>query len=161
MPYKYDIYIKIKESGDALIICLYVDDLIFIGNNPKMFEDFKQAMIKEFEMMNIGFMFYYLGSEIKQEEDGIFVSQEKFARDVLMKFKMEDCIRVNTPVECGVKMSKNDKGEKISSITFKSLVGSLRYLTYTRVDILFGVGLVSRFMKTPVMTHFKALKRIL
>jgi hypothetical protein len=161
MPYKYDIYIKIKESGDALIICLYVDDLIFIGNNPKMFEDFKQAMIKEFEMMNIGFMFYYLGSEIKQEEDGIFVSQEKFARDVLMKFKMEDCIRVNTPVECGVKMSKNDEGEKISSITFKSLVGSLRYLTYTRVDILFGVGLVSRFMKTPVMTHFKALKRIL
>jgi hypothetical protein len=75
MPYKYDIYIKIKESGDALIICLYVDDLIFIGNNPKMFEDFKQAMIKEFEMTNIGLISHYLGIEIKQGEDRIFMNQ--------------------------------------------------------------------------------------
>jgi hypothetical protein len=48
--------VKIKESGDTFIICLYVDDLMFIGNNPKMFGDFKQAMIKEFEMTNIGLM---------------------------------------------------------------------------------------------------------
>jgi hypothetical protein len=98
-----------------------------------MFEDFKQAMIKEFEMMNIGFMFYYLGSEIKQEEDGIFVSQEKFARDVLMKFKMEDCIRVNTPVECGVKMSKNDEGEKISSITDVTIL----FDSFTHIYLVF------------------------
>ena len=54
--YEYTIYVKIKKSGDTLIICLYVDDLFFTGNNPKMFEDFKQAMTKEFEMTNIDFM---------------------------------------------------------------------------------------------------------
>jgi hypothetical protein len=58
-------------------------------------------------------------------------------------------------------MLKNDEGEKINSTTFKSLVGSLRYMTCTRPNILYGVGLVTRFMETPTMTHFKALKRIL
>jgi len=160
-PHEYAIYVKIKESGDTFIVCLYVDDLIFTGNNPKMFEDFKQAMNKEFEMTDIGLISYYLGIEIKQGEDGIFVNQEKFAKEILKKFKMEDCAKVKTPVECGVKKSKNDEGEKINSTTFKSLVESLRYLTCTRPDILYRVGLVSRFMETPTITHFKALKRIL
>jgi hypothetical protein len=60
-----------------------VDDLIFKKNNPKMFRDFKQAMIKEFEMTDIGIMSYYLGIEIKLRKDGIFVNQEKFAREIL------------------------------------------------------------------------------
>jgi hypothetical protein len=68
-----------------------VDDLIFTRNNPKMFGDFKQTMIKEFEMMDIGLMSYYLRIEIKQGEDGIFMNQEKFARKILKKFKIEDC----------------------------------------------------------------------
>ena len=59
------IYVKIKESGDTLIVCLHVDNLIFIGNNPKMFGDSKKTMIKEFEMTNIGLMSYYLWIEIK------------------------------------------------------------------------------------------------
>ena len=63
--YKYAIYVKIKESGDIFIVCLYVDDLIIIGNNPKVFKDFKQAMIKEFEIMDIDLMTYYIGIEIK------------------------------------------------------------------------------------------------
>jgi hypothetical protein len=57
------------------------------------------------------------------------MNQEKFAKEILKKFKIEDCAIVNTLVECRIKMSKNDKGEKINSITFKSLVRSLRYLT--------------------------------
>ena len=159
--HKYVIYVKIKESGDTLIICLYVDDLIFTGNNAKMFKDFKQAMIKEFEMMDIGFMTYYLGIEIKQEEYGIFVNQEKFIKEILKNFKMKDCAKVNTPIECGEKMSKNDKVEKINSTIFKSVIRSLRYFICTRPDILFGARLVSRFMKTLITTHFKTLKRIL
>jgi hypothetical protein len=89
------------------------------------------------------------------------MNQEKFVRDVLKKFMIEDCARINTPVECGVKMSKNDEREKINSTTFKCLVGSLRYLICTRLNILFGVELVNKFMGTPIMTHFKTMKRIL
>lgn len=74
---------------------------------------------------------------------------------------MEDCQSVSTPVECGLKFSNNEEGKQVDSTTFKSPVGSLRYLTCTRLDILYGTGLVSRFMETPTTTHFKAAKRIL
>ena len=125
-PYKYSIYVKIKESGDTFIVYLYVDDLIFTRNNPKMLRDFKQAMIQKFEITNIGMMTYYLGIEIKQGEDKIFMNQNKFVKKILNKYKIKDCVKVNI-VECGVNMLKND-GEKINSIIFKSLVWEFEIL---------------------------------
>ncbi|KAL0402493.1 UNVERIFIED_CONTAM: Retrovirus-related Pol polyprotein from transposon RE1 [Sesamum latifolium] len=68
---------------------------------------------------------------------------------------------VTTPIECGVELSKDDGARKIDSTIFQSLVGSLRYLTCTRPDILFVVGLVSRFMENPSEKHMNAAKRIL
>ncbi|KAG6411307.1 hypothetical protein SASPL_129387 [Salvia splendens] len=159
-PHEHALYVKSK-GNNVLIVCLYVDDLIFTGNNPSMFEEFKKAMTDEFEMTDIGLMAYYLGVEVKQLEDGVFITQEHYAKEILKKFKMEDCKPINTPVECGVKLSKNDKGEKVDPTLYKSLVGSLRYLTCTRPDILYATGLVSRYMENPTTTHFKAAKRIL
>ncbi|KAE8656127.1 hypothetical protein F3Y22_tig00117010pilonHSYRG00118 [Hibiscus syriacus] len=80
---------KIKDE-DILIVCLYVDDLIFTGSNPSMFNEFKDAMMKEFEMTDMGLMAYYLGIEVKQQNDGIFISQESYAKEILKKFKMEN-----------------------------------------------------------------------
>ncbi|KAK2973292.1 hypothetical protein RJ640_029742 [Escallonia rubra] len=127
-----------------------------------MFEDFKKAVAHEFEMSDMGLMSYYLGIEVKQMEDRIFISPEAYAKEVLKKFNMFDCNPVNTPMECGVKLSRAEKGlQKVDPKLFRSLVGSLRYLTCTRLDILFLVGLVSRFMENPSKTHMKAAKRIL
>ncbi|KAG6423988.1 hypothetical protein SASPL_114397 [Salvia splendens] len=89
-PHKHALYVKSK-GNDILIVCLYVDDLIFIGNNPSMFEEFKKAMTEEFEMTCIGLMAYYLGLEVKQREYGVFITQEHYAKEILKKFKMEDC----------------------------------------------------------------------
>ncbi|KAK2965409.1 hypothetical protein RJ640_001486 [Escallonia rubra] len=136
-------------------------DLIFTGNNPSMVKEFKNAMAQEFEMTDIGLISFYLGIEVKQRDDGIFISQEGYAKEILKKFKMDDANPVSTPVECGVKLSKKYVGEKVDPTFFKSLVGSLRYLTCTRPDILFGVGLISHYMEAPTMTHMKAAKRIL
>ncbi|KAG7593894.1 Reverse transcriptase RNA-dependent DNA polymerase [Arabidopsis thaliana x Arabidopsis arenosa] len=74
-PYEHALYIKIQKD-DILIACLYVDDLIFTGNNPRMFEEFKKEMTKELEMTDIGLMSYYLGIEVKQEDNRIFITQE-------------------------------------------------------------------------------------
>ncbi|KAL5540945.1 hypothetical protein UlMin_044921 [Ulmus minor] len=129
--------------------------------NPRMFDEFKKVMTREFEMTDIGLMAFYLGIEVKQKEEEIFISQESYAREILKKFKMNDCKPISTPVECGIKLSKHDEGESVDPTFFKSLVGSLRYLTCTRPDILFAVGLVSRYMENPTTTHFKTTKRIL
>ncbi|KAH9697038.1 hypothetical protein KPL71_023433 [Citrus sinensis] len=118
-------------------------------------------MSKEFEMTDIELMAYYLGIEVNQKEEDIFISQESYAKEILKKFKMNDCKPISTPVECRVKLSKHDEGEDIDSTFFKSLVGSLRYLTCTRPDILYVVGLVSRYMENPKTIHFKAANRIL
>ncbi|XP_013614679.1 PREDICTED: uncharacterized mitochondrial protein AtMg00810-like [Brassica oleracea var. oleracea] len=158
--YEHELCIK-TQNNDILIACLYVDDLIFTGNHPIMFEDFKMEMRKEFEMTDIGLMSYYLGIEVKQEENGIFITQEGYAKEVLKKFKMDDPNPVCPPIECGVKLSNEEEGESVNPTLFKSLVGSLRYLTCTRPDILHAVGVVSRYMEHPTTTHFKAAKRIL
>ncbi|KAG6502978.1 hypothetical protein ZIOFF_035267 [Zingiber officinale] len=152
--------IKSKDK-DVLIVCLYVDDLIFTGSNPSMFGECKEAMTKEFEMTDIGLMAYYLGIEVNQREDGSFISQAGYASEILKKFRMDNSKSINTPVECGVKLSKHDEEEKVDPTFFKSLVGSLRYLTCTRPDILYAVGIVSRYMEDPTTTHLKIAKRIL
>ena len=160
-PYEHSVYMKNGEKGEFLIICLYVDDLLFTGNNEAMFHEFKQSMFSEFEMTDNGLMSYFLGIEVKQESDGIYISQQRYMRDILKKFNMDKCNTVNTPVATGLKLSKGGEGEFVNSTVYKSLVGSLRYLTITRPDIVYGVGLVSRYMETPRESHWLAAKRIL
>ena len=72
---------------------------------------------------------------------------------------MSDCTLISTQVECRVKLSNYNEGEKVALTVFKSLVGSLWYLTCMRLDILYAIGLVSRYMENPKTTHFKVAKK--
>ena len=159
-PSEHAVYKK-TVGEECLILCVYVDDLIFTGNSEKLFADFKQGMFKEFEMTDKGEMSYFLGIEIQQGGDGIFVSQKKYAEDILQKFKMENCKPMRTPIVPGSTITKEGEGKLINPTLYKSLVGSLRYLTATRPDILYAVGLISRYMETPRDSHWQAAKRIL
>ena len=96
-------YIKVHTNGDVLLVFLYVDDIILKGNNPVLFEAFQKVMSLEFQMTDIGLMSYYLGLEVKQMEQGIFISQETYTKEILKKFKMFDCNTLNTPMESGTK----------------------------------------------------------
>lgn len=159
-PYEAALYVK-KYRNNILLVALYVDDLIFLGNDNKMICEFKNEMTREFEMTDLGQMKFFLGLEIQQGEEGIFVSQEMYAKEILKKSKMKNYNPVSTPMEPGAKLSKFDGGEQVDAAKYRSLVGSLRYLTNTRPDISLSVGIVSRFMEEPVYSHWKALKRIL
>lgn len=132
-----------------------------IGNWASVFEDLKKAMTHEVEMTDIGLMSYYLGIKVKHSGEGIFISQERYTREILEKFKMLNSKPVTTTIETETKFSKYEDEESVDPSYFKNLIGSLRYLTCTRPDILFSVGLVSRFMKSPTTTHLKVAKRIL
>jgi hypothetical protein len=103
-------------------------------------------------------MTYFLGLEVMQKE-GIFVSQSSYAKDILERFKMESCNLISTPVENGLELRKSKVGN-VDPTYFKSLVGRLRYLTCTRPYILYGVGLISRYMETPDQSHLNVAKRI-
>ncbi|KAL4369603.1 hypothetical protein GQ457_05G026510 [Hibiscus cannabinus] len=122
---------------------------------------FKEEMKKKFEMTDLGLMNYFLGMEVHQGEDGIFISQRKYANDVLKKFKMQNCKPVSTPLVVNEKLSKVDGQRKVDAKEYKSLVGSLLYLIATRPDLMFAASLLSRFMTEPSDVHMGAARRVL
>ncbi|XP_055814581.1 uncharacterized mitochondrial protein AtMg00810-like [Solanum dulcamara] len=93
-------------------------------------------MMQAFEMSNLGFMTYFLGMEITQGKDEFFICQKKYAKEILKKFKMENCKEISAPVNQKEKLSKEDGAEKVEETYFRSFIGCLMYLTATRSDIL-------------------------
>ncbi|WZZ37877.1 hypothetical protein YC2023_034136 [Brassica napus] len=157
---EHTLFVKVKE-GSILIVSLYVDDLIYTGNSYELLNEFRESMKKEFAMTDLGKMKFFLGVEVVQDEQGIFITQKKYAEDVLMKFEMSECNSVKNPMIPGQKLTKKGAGSAIDPTRFKQLVGSLRYLTATRPDLMFSVNLVSRYMEEPNEEHLLAAKRIL
>jgi Reverse transcriptase (RNA-dependent DNA polymerase) len=141
-PFEAAIYVKASKN-ELLIVALYVDNLIFMGNNQNLIDEFKREMKFEFEMKDLEMMRYFLGLEIKQEKSRIFVSQGVYARKILQKFGMSDCNPVATPMELDSKLSKLEGGETVDSNTYRSMIGSLRYFTYMRPDIAFVVWIIN------------------
>ena len=160
-PFEQTLFIQIREGGKILIVCLYVDDLIFTGNNEDMFLEFKNSMMKEFDMTDLGRMSYFLGIEVAQTSNGIFICQKKYVQDVLKRFQMEGCNHVYNPIVPGCHLTKDVEGERIDSTLYKQIIGSLMYLSATRPDIMYVTSLLSRFMEEPTMLHFQAAKRVL
>ena len=112
-------------------------------------------------MTDLGVMKYFLGMEVLQSSDGIFICQQKYISDILNMSKMQDCKPAITPISVSVKLGKDKDSEKVDDSMYKSLIGSLSYLTASRPDILFVVSLLSRFMHSPRETHPTAAKRVL
>ncbi|XP_019053106.1 PREDICTED: uncharacterized protein LOC109114621 [Nelumbo nucifera] len=125
------------------------DDLICTGNNETMIKEFKENMMKTFEMIDLGLMHYFLGIKINQEEKGIFISQKKYIENLLKKFKMERCKTVATPLVTNERFKKEIDSKKADASIYKSLIGSLLYLTATWPNIMYATSLFSRFMQIP------------
>ena len=159
---EHTLFIKNGDQGKILIVSLYVDDLIFTRNDENMFQYFKQSMQKEFDMSDLGKMKFFLGIEVIQTTNAIFICQRKYAHEVLERFGMRDCNPVTNPMVPGCKLSKDGNGEaNVDTTDYKKLVGSLLYLTATRPDLMFAVGMISRYIENPTELHLQSAKRIL
>jgi len=157
----HGLYVKTNDYRDLLILCLYVDDVIFTRSNLKMIGEFKHIMMKKFDTIDLSLISYFLGIEVIQGDDGIFIHQRKFTAEFLKKFKMEDSNSVKTSIETRIKLTKEGDGRIIDATYFKQIVRSLRYLTCTRSDICYDVGLVRRYMESPRQVHLQVVKRIM
>nr|GEZ22100.1 retrovirus-related Pol polyprotein from transposon TNT 1-94 [Tanacetum cinerariifolium] len=126
-----------------------------------MCEDFKNSMMVEFDMSDLGRMRHFLGVEAIQSVDGILISQRRYAQEVLTRFGMKNSNAVKNPIVQGTLLSKDEAGEEVDNTLYKQLVGSLMYLTVTRCDLMYGMSLISRFIARPKLSHWLAAKRIL
>jgi hypothetical protein len=139
---------------------VYVDDIIFGCTNESSFQWFSNSMQTEFEISMIGEMSYFLGLQVKQSSAGIFISQEKYLKEILKKFQMEDSSTVNTPMVVGCRLRKDDISPDVDQRTYRSMIGSLMYITTSRPDIMQVVGMVGRFQSAPKQSHLSVVKRI-
>ena len=154
-----NLYIKMDKES-MIIIEVYVDDIIFGSDDDRLSQQFAKDMQKEFEMSLLGELKFFLGLQISQQNNGIFISQSKYIKEMLKKFGMEDCKPVSTPMTTGCKLSKDDESKEVDQKLYRSMIGSLLYVTTSRPDVMHAVGLVARFQANPKETHVLAIKRI-
>ena len=120
-----------------------MDDLIITGSSEHLISDIKQDLCKTFDMTDLGLLHYCLGIEVWQTDNNIFLSQSKYAKNLLDRFRMQDCKPASTPMETGLKLSAQSDSPPVDETLFRQLVGSLIYLTTTRPDLSFAVSYIS------------------
>ncbi|CAM8932620.1 unnamed protein product [Rhodiola kirilowii] len=118
-------------------------------------------MQSEFQMSMVGEMCYFLGLQVKQKVDGIFISQSKYARNLIKKFDLEKATHKRTPAETHVKVTKDEAGAKVDQTLYRSMIGSLLYLTASRPDIAHAVGVCARYQANPKESHLMNVKRFI
>ncbi|WCJ31588.1 Retrovirus-related Pol polyprotein from transposon RE1 [Euphorbia peplus] len=152
----------LKKNKDILIAQVYVDDIIFGATNESLCREFSDHMKAEFEMSMMGELTFFLGLQIKQSNDGVFINQAKYTREVLKKFGMMDSNAVDIPMDVSKDIDDEEKaGKPVDIKTYRGMIGSLLYLTASRPDIHFAVCFCARYQSKPREIHDVAVKRIL
>lgn len=145
-----------------LIMVLYIDNLL-ITREDHLIDKCKQDLTSEFEMKDLGILHYFLGLEIWQHSNGIYLNQGKYTLDVLKRFGRLDSKAMKTPMETNLKKLKEatEDSENVDPTLYRQMIGSLMYLVNTRPDICYAVNALSQFMCEPKQTHLVAAKHIL
>lgn len=157
---EHTLYSKQGKTGKVLLISLYVDDIVYTSSSPTLLDEFKGEMMRMFNMSDLGLMSFFLGFEVKQSPDGIFICQRSYIEDLLKQLNMKQCKPMMTPMAVNEKFQKSGDELFEDSKLYKSVIGKLLYITYTRPDIVFTVNYLSRFMSQPHKVHFSAVKRV-
>jgi hypothetical protein len=138
-----------------------VDDLIVGGDNEKEVEHVKRLLKQKFDMKDLGELKFFLGIEIIRTLEGIWLLQRQYALDMLSKYGMVGCKPISVPLNQNGKLSAN-AGEVLEDATmYRKIVGSFIYMTITRPDLNYTVGLESQFMQVPRKPHLDGVRHTL
>ena len=118
-------------------------------------------MKKEFETSMVGELTFFLGLQVKQRKEGIFISQEKYAQNIVKKFGLDFKKHASTPMSSSTKLNVDSSRVEVSSTLYRSIIRSLLYLTASRPDIAFSVGVCARYQVAPKESHLTVVKRII
>ncbi|GJT85126.1 ribonuclease H-like domain-containing protein [Tanacetum coccineum] len=148
------------DYTDIAYLLLYVDDIVLTTSSSDLLHRIISSLHQEFAMTDLGSLNYFLGISVTRDSSGMFLSQKKYAVEIFERAGMVNCNPSRTPVDTESKLGTT--GDVVSDPTlYRSLAGSLQYLTFTRPDISYAVQQVCLHMHDPREPHFSALKRIL
>jgi histone deacetylase 1/2 len=152
-----------NKEGITVFVLIYVDDIIVASSSQEATTRLLSNLKKDFALKDLGELHYFLGMEVNKVRDGIILSQDRYASDLLAKVNMVNCKPVCTPLSTSEKLSAY-KGTHLGpsdAKNYRSVVGALQYLTLTRPDISFAVNKVCQFLHAPTDIHWMTVKRIL
>nr|GEU88459.1 putative ribonuclease H-like domain-containing protein [Tanacetum cinerariifolium] len=153
------LFIK-QDKKDIMLVQVYVDDIIFGSTKKSWCDEFEELMKNRFQMSSMGELAFFLGLQVKQKEDGIFISQYKYVAKILKKFDFLSVKTFSTPIETHKPLVKDEEAADVDVHLYRSMIGSLMYLTASRPDVMFAVCACSRFQVTPKTSHLQAVKGI-
>ena len=162
MASHYDsaLFLRRTDKGTILLL-LYVDDIIITGDDLSGIQELKDFLSRQFEMKDLGHLRYFLGLEITHSTDGLYITQVKYASELLSQAGLTDSKTVDTPVELNAHLTPTG-GQPLSNPSlYRRLVGSLVYLTATRPNISYAIYQVSQYLSAPRSTHYATVLRIL
>lgn len=154
------VYIKQDNTGELIILALYVDDILLISKNTPEKNKLKDELMKVFEMRDLGKATHVLGMRLRQDQGKISIDQKNYIQKVLEQFNMKDCKPASTPLEIGLKLEKGNQNDLHSQ--YRSLIGCIMYIAVcTRPDIAHAASILSQFNDCHSEAHWKAAKRVL
>ena len=141
-------------------LLLYVDDIILTALSDALLQSIISKLSSEFAMQDLGASSYFLGIAVTRHAGGLFLSQCKYAAEIIKCAGMSSCKPSSTPVDTKLKLSSTSSAPFADPSLYRSLVGALQYLTFTRPDLSYVVQQVCLSMHDPREAHMLALKRI-
>uniref|UniRef100_A0A2N9HWT0 Reverse transcriptase Ty1/copia-type domain-containing protein n=1 Tax=Fagus sylvatica TaxID=28930 RepID=A0A2N9HWT0_FAGSY len=149
-----------RSEDSILLLLVYVDDIIVTSNKQALLSRLVSRLSSEFSMKDLGPLHYFLSIEVLPFSGGLFLSQQKYARDLIARSSMSGCNPIGTPLAQKHNLRRDDPF-LVDATNYHSIVGALQYITLTRPDLTHAINLVCQFMHQPGASHFQAVKRIL
>ncbi|GJX80602.1 putative ribonuclease H-like domain-containing protein [Tanacetum coccineum] len=153
------LFIK-RHKGHILLVQIYVDDIIFGSTKKELCDEFEKLMKDKFQMSSMGELTFFLGLQVQQKKKGIFISQDKYVHEILRKFNYSDVKSASTLTDLEKPLVQDGDAAEVDEHLYRSMIGSLMYLTASRPDIMFAVCACARFQVSPKSSQFLAVKRI-
>jgi len=149
-----------KVGCHLMLVQIYVDDIIFGSTDPALSIEFENLMKSQFEMSMMGKINNFLGLNIRHNREGILINQEKYTKNLLEKFGMLNSTKLRVPMAVGTRLTPSLDAPAVDLTLYRSMIGSLLYLTASRPDIMFSVCCCARFQANPREPHLTAVKNI-
>ncbi len=157
--------VYVAQVGDVkFFIVVYVDDLILVCNDQNKLLQIKEELSQKFEMKDLGELHFFLGMEVERNHDERFlcINQIKYLKEILKRFRMEECKPIGVPLDPKVKLQRNANGnDESKGFPYQQAVGSLMYaMLCTRPDLAYPISVLNQHMANPSMEHWMAVKWI-
>ncbi len=150
----------LHQERQILIVMLYIDDLIIIGNLKEKIVWLPVQLVNKFKMTNLGQLRHYLSIHFSFTKEIMFMSQIPYIEDILQMFRMAKCNATKVPIAKNTNFTTYMSGQKVDGTTYRKMVGKLIYLVNTRPNIKFSISTISQILIDRQLPHLNALKQI-